>query len=60
VTLGARSLTVRDLGAGESHADCMWEPYDGAVFAGDVAYNRTHAFLADGHHSEWIDLLDSL
>jgi glyoxylase-like metal-dependent hydrolase (beta-lactamase superfamily II) len=60
VTLGALSLTVRDLGAGESHADCTWELDDGAVFAGDVVYNRTHAFLADGHYSEWIDLLDPL
>jgi glyoxylase-like metal-dependent hydrolase (beta-lactamase superfamily II) len=60
VTLGGLSLTVRDLGAGESHADCMWELDDSAVFAGDVAYNGMHAYLADGRYGEWIDLLDSL
>ena len=38
----------------------MWELDDSAVFAGDVAYNGMHAYLADGRYGEWIDLLDSL
>jgi glyoxylase-like metal-dependent hydrolase (beta-lactamase superfamily II) len=60
VSLGGLTLTVRDLGAGESHADTWWELGETAVFAGDVAYNGMHAYLADGRYGEWIDLLDSL
>jgi glyoxylase-like metal-dependent hydrolase (beta-lactamase superfamily II) len=60
VTLGGVPLTVRELGAGESHADTMWELSDTALFAGDVAYNHMHAYLADGRYGEWIDTLDHL
>lgn len=60
VTLGGVPLTVRDLGAGESHADTLWQLDDAAVFCGDVVYHGMHAYLADGRYGEWIDALDAL
>ena len=60
VTLGGVPLTVRDLGAGESHADTLWQLDDVAVFCGDVVYHGMHAYLADGRYGEWIDVLDAL
>ncbi len=60
VTLGGMSMTVRDLGAGESHADSLWQLDDAAVFCGDVVYHGMHAYLADGRYGEWIELLDAL
>src|SRR5262245_40563960 len=44
VSLGGVALTARDLGAGESHADTLWQLDDTAVFCGDVAYHGTHAY----------------
>src|SRR5262245_55941987 len=60
VTLGGVTLRVRSLGAGESHADTMWELGDQTLFAGDVAYNGMHAYLADGEWRRWLDLIDRL
>jgi glyoxylase-like metal-dependent hydrolase (beta-lactamase superfamily II) len=60
VTLGGLPLTVRDLGAGESHADTLWLLDDAAVFCGDVVYHGMHAYLADGRFGTWIDVLDAL
>jgi glyoxylase-like metal-dependent hydrolase (beta-lactamase superfamily II) len=60
VTLGGLSLRVRSLGPGESFADTAWELDDGAVFAGDVAYNGMHAYLADGQWEHWLDAADRL
>jgi glyoxylase-like metal-dependent hydrolase (beta-lactamase superfamily II) len=60
VLVGGLTLTVRDVGAGESHADTLWELSDAAVFAGDLAYHDMHSYLADGHYGEWLDALDAL
>jgi glyoxylase-like metal-dependent hydrolase (beta-lactamase superfamily II) len=60
VTLGGLSLRVRSLGPGESFADTIWELDDGTVFAGDVAYNGMHAFLADGQWERWLDATERL
>src|SRR4051794_25328236 len=56
VTLGEIALTVTDLGPSESPADSLWalaeEP--ARVFSGDLAYDRTHCYLADGFAAEWL------
>jgi glyoxylase-like metal-dependent hydrolase (beta-lactamase superfamily II) len=60
VTLGGLTFRVRSLGPGESFADTIWELDDGSLFVGDVAYNRMHAYLADGQWPHWLDVLDRL
>ena len=60
VTLGGLTLRVEELGRGESSADSIWWLDPGTVFAGDVAYNGMHAFLADGHWEEWLATLARL
>jgi glyoxylase-like metal-dependent hydrolase (beta-lactamase superfamily II) len=60
VTIGGATLTVREVGACESHADTLWTLDDASVFAGDLAYHHMHAYLADGNYSEWIETLDVL
>jgi glyoxylase-like metal-dependent hydrolase (beta-lactamase superfamily II) len=57
VRLGGLTLEVEDLGPGESHIDSVWCLDSGALFAGDVAYNGMHAFLADGHWERWLATL---
>lgn len=60
VELGGLTFTVRDVGPGESHADSLWTLGTSAVFAGDVASNGMHAYLADGRAVEWLALLQRL
>jgi glyoxylase-like metal-dependent hydrolase (beta-lactamase superfamily II) len=60
VPLGGVPFRVRSLGSGESFADTMWEIDEATVFAGDVAYNGAHAFLADGQWESWLSVLDGL
>jgi glyoxylase-like metal-dependent hydrolase (beta-lactamase superfamily II) len=55
---GERQFTVASWGAAESHADTTWSLADGTVFAGDLVYDDEHAYLADGHGSEWLRVLD--
>ncbi len=56
VELGGIALTVTDLGPSESPADSLWaladEPW--RVFSADLAYDRTHCYLADGFAAEWL------
>ena len=60
VELAGLTFNVRDIGPGESDADSLWV-FDGrTVFAGDVAYNDMHAYLADGRYIEWVAALDRL
>jgi glyoxylase-like metal-dependent hydrolase (beta-lactamase superfamily II) len=55
------TFTVHDLGPGESNADSYWTAQPGpAVFIGDVAINRVHAYLADGHSGRWLESLARL
>jgi glyoxylase-like metal-dependent hydrolase (beta-lactamase superfamily II) len=62
LTFGDIALQVTDLGPGESPHDSVWalagEP--ATVFSGDVAYDRCHCYLADGHHAEWLANIDRL
>ena len=45
---------------GESHVDSMWQFDENTIFAGDVAYNGMHAYLADGRWRDWLVTLDRL
>ena len=56
VRLGDIALTVTDLGPSESPADSIWALADDPrrVFSADIAYNRKHAYLADGYVDEWL------
>jgi glyoxylase-like metal-dependent hydrolase (beta-lactamase superfamily II) len=60
VSLGGITLRVRSLGPGESFADTVWEIDEATLFAGDVAYNGAHAYLADGQWESWLRVLDRL
>jgi glyoxylase-like metal-dependent hydrolase (beta-lactamase superfamily II) len=60
VSLGGLTMEVQELGPGESPLDCLWWLDPHTVFAGDVAYNGMHAFLADGHWEHWLTTLDRL
>jgi glyoxylase-like metal-dependent hydrolase (beta-lactamase superfamily II) len=60
VRLGGLTLSVRELGPGESHVDTLWQLDPSTIFAGDVAYNGMHPYLADGRWREWLVTLDRL
>jgi glyoxylase-like metal-dependent hydrolase (beta-lactamase superfamily II) len=60
VRLGGLTLSVRELGPGESHVDSMWQLDTRTVFAGDVAYNGMHAYLADARWQDWLLTLNRL
>jgi glyoxylase-like metal-dependent hydrolase (beta-lactamase superfamily II) len=60
VTLGGLTFRVRSLGPGESFADTLWVLEDDTVFAGDVAYNGMHSYLADGQWRSWLAVLERL
>lgn len=59
VRLAGLDFTVEDLGPGESYADSVWKLGD-AWFTGDVLCPGTHAYLADGQYTRWIDSLATL
>jgi glyoxylase-like metal-dependent hydrolase (beta-lactamase superfamily II) len=56
VPLDGIRLRVTDLGPGESPHDSIWALADEpvVVFSADVAYDRHHCYLADGHHQRWL------
>lgn len=60
VRLGGLTLTVQEVGAAESHVDSLWWLDERSVFAGDVAYNGMHAYLADAHWGKWLATLTRL
>ena len=57
VTVGGLTFTVEELGPGESHVDTVWWLDPATVFAGDVAYNQMHAYLADCRWEAWLTSL---
>jgi glyoxylase-like metal-dependent hydrolase (beta-lactamase superfamily II) len=60
VGIGNATFRVVDVGPGESPHDSWWILESGArtrVFAGDLVYNRMHAYLADGFADQWLDNL---
>lgn len=62
VALGGASVTVADLGPGESPHDSIWFLDDErrTVFLGDQVYDHKHAYLADGFYDEWLSNLERL
>jgi glyoxylase-like metal-dependent hydrolase (beta-lactamase superfamily II) len=59
VELGNLRFTAWDFGPCESESETVWLLGDGDVaFIGDLAFNGTHAYLADGHTDAWLLALD--
>jgi glyoxylase-like metal-dependent hydrolase (beta-lactamase superfamily II) len=59
VELGGLHFELQAVGAAESHADSYLRLGD-HVFIGDLAFNGTHPYTADGHTGRWLEALDSL
>jgi glyoxylase-like metal-dependent hydrolase (beta-lactamase superfamily II) len=60
VSLGGLSFRVEELGPGESDMDTLWWLDPTTVFAGDVAYDGMHSYLADGRWADWLASLEAL
>jgi glyoxylase-like metal-dependent hydrolase (beta-lactamase superfamily II) len=59
VALGDLRFTAWDFGPCESESETVWLLGDGDVaFVGDLAFNGTHAYLADGHTDAWLRAID--
>src|SRR5262245_28489452 len=59
VALGDLRFTAWDFGACESECETVWLLGDGeTAFIGDLAFNGTHAYLADGRTEAWLRALD--
>jgi glyoxylase-like metal-dependent hydrolase (beta-lactamase superfamily II) len=59
VELGDLRFTAWDFGPCESASETVWLLGDGDVaFVGDLAFNGTHAYLADGHTDAWLRAID--
>jgi len=59
VELDDLRFTAWDFGACESESETVWLLGDGNVaFVGDLAFNGTHAYLADGHTDAWLRAID--
>jgi glyoxylase-like metal-dependent hydrolase (beta-lactamase superfamily II) len=64
VEVDGLSITAREIGAAESHADSYFvvQPADGRpiAFTGDLGFNGMHPYTADGHTADWLSALDVL
>jgi glyoxylase-like metal-dependent hydrolase (beta-lactamase superfamily II) len=66
VTIDGLTITARELGQGESHADSILlvRPAGRAgaplAFIGDLAFGHAHPYTADGHTGAWLATLDWL
>ena len=59
VELGDLRFTAWDFGPGESESETVWLLGDGdTAFIGDLAFNGTHAYLADGRTDAWLRAID--
>jgi glyoxylase-like metal-dependent hydrolase (beta-lactamase superfamily II) len=59
VELGDLRFTAWDFGSGESESETVWLLGDGdTAFIGDLAFNGTHAYLADGCTDAWLRAID--
>lgn len=59
VAFGDLRFTAWDFGPCESESETVWLLGDGEVaFVGDLAFNGTHAYLADGHTDAWLLAID--
>jgi glyoxylase-like metal-dependent hydrolase (beta-lactamase superfamily II) len=59
VEVGGLRFTLHCVGAAESHAD-SYIRLDDLAFIGDLAFNGTHPYTADGHTGDWLATLDIL
>jgi glyoxylase-like metal-dependent hydrolase (beta-lactamase superfamily II) len=59
VELGGLRFTLHAVGAAESHAD-SYITLGAVAFIGDLAFNGTHPYTADGHTGRWLAALDTL
>jgi glyoxylase-like metal-dependent hydrolase (beta-lactamase superfamily II) len=58
-SVGGLRFTALDFGPCESVSETVWMLGDGdSAFVGDLAFNGTHAYLADGHTGAWLEALD--
>ena len=59
VELGDLRFTAWDFGPCESESETVWLLGEGdTAFVGDLAFNGTHAYLADGHTGAWLHAID--
>ena len=59
VALGDLRFTAWDFGPCESESETVWLLGDGdTAFIGDLAFNGTHVYLADGHTEAWLNAID--
>jgi glyoxylase-like metal-dependent hydrolase (beta-lactamase superfamily II) len=59
VELGDLRFTAWDFGIGESQSETVWLLGEGeTAFVGDLAFNGTHVYLADGHTDAWLRAID--
>jgi glyoxylase-like metal-dependent hydrolase (beta-lactamase superfamily II) len=59
VEFGDLRLTAWDFGPCESMSETVWLLGDGEnAFVGDLAFNATHVYLADGHTDAWLRAID--
>jgi glyoxylase-like metal-dependent hydrolase (beta-lactamase superfamily II) len=59
VEFGDLRFTAWDFGPCESESETVWLLDGGdTAFVGDLAFNGTHAYLADGHTDAWLRALD--
>ena len=59
VELGDLRFTAWDFGPCESESQTVWLLGDGEIaFIGDLAFNGTHSYLADGHTDAWLQAID--
>lgn len=59
VEFGDLRFTAWDFGPGESRSETVWLLGEGdTAFVGDLAFNGTHAYLADGHTDAWLRAID--
>jgi glyoxylase-like metal-dependent hydrolase (beta-lactamase superfamily II) len=64
VVVDGLSITARELGAAESHADSYLlvqaPDQPSAAFTGDLSFNGMHPYTADGHVADWLRVLHML
>ncbi|WP_262281680.1 MBL fold metallo-hydrolase [Micromonospora sp. MA102] len=63
VEVAGLRIAVHDVGAAESHADSYLLVAGGdrrVAFIGDLAFDGTHSYTADGHTGRWLAALDRL
>jgi glyoxylase-like metal-dependent hydrolase (beta-lactamase superfamily II) len=59
VELGDLRFTAWDFGPCESESETVWLLGDGSTaFVGDLVFNGTHSYLADGHTDVWLRAID--